>query len=205
MNSTWDSIHFFETLIANYSGSKYAVAVDSCSHAIFLALKYCKYQNFRHEMVNVPKQTYVSVPMQVFHSGYKINFVDLRWEKCYRLDPLPIIDSAQKFEKDMYIKNTYYCLSFHSKKTLPIGKGGMILTDDYAAYTWFKSMRHDGRDLTNLDHKDISYIGYHMYMQPEQAIRGIELFYGNSSKQSNHLVSYADYSDISSLTCFKSI
>jgi dTDP-4-amino-4,6-dideoxygalactose transaminase len=203
MNSTWDSITLFEKLIANYCGSTYAVAVDSCTHAIFLCLKYCQYLKYNIDTINIPKQTYVSVPMQVYHSGYKINFVDKHWDGLYSLDPLPIIDSAQTFKANMYKPNTYQCLSFHNKKPIPIGKGGMILTDNHDAYTWFKNMRHDGRDL-NKSHEDITHIGYHMYMQPEYAIRGIELFYNNSHK---YYLSqkYSDYFDISNLSCFKNI
>ena len=202
MNSTWDNITLFEKLVSDYAGSKYAVAVDSCTNAIFLCLRYCITHGYTCADVNIPKQTYVSVPMQVLHAGYKINFVDNYWEKNYKLDPLPIVDSAQKFEKNMYILNTLYCLSFHSKKTLPIGKGGMILTDDFEAYSWLKNMRHDGRDLHNLQQEDISHIGYHMYMPPEYAARGIELFYGYISRQYDYLSSYKDYPNISRFTCF---
>lgn len=205
MNSSWDSIVFFENLVANYAGSRYAIAVDSCTHALFLSLRYCKTHGYSCEYVDVPKNTYVSVPMQVLHSGYKINFTDNLWEKNYRLDPLPIIDSAQKFEKQMYVADSFYCLSFHSKKSLPIGRGGMILTDNSEAHSWFKSMRHDGRNLHELNQHDILNIGYHMYMTPEQAIRGIELFYSHVSKKSNDFYSYKDYPDISAFTCFNSL
>lgn len=204
MKSTWETVDFFEKLIADYAGSKYAVALDSCTNSIFLALKYCITHNLDKEYVDVPKRTYLSVPMQILHAGYKINFVDNNWEKFYRLDPLPIIDSAQKFEKNMYIKDTFYCLSFHNKKSLPIGKGGMILTDSCEAYEWFKNMRHDGRNLLNLNQTDITNIGYHMYMTPEQAIRGIELFYSHETK-CNISVGYKNYIDVSKLTCFNKI
>ena len=48
----------FEKLIASYFGSKYAVAVDSCTHGIELCLRYLKYKT-----VTSPKHTYLSVPM----------------------------------------------------------------------------------------------------------------------------------------------
>ena len=41
MMTVWNNIDEFEKLIANYAGSKYAVAVDSCTNALFLSLKYC--------------------------------------------------------------------------------------------------------------------------------------------------------------------
>ncbi len=45
----------------------------------------------------------------------------------------------------MYIPKSYMALSFHIKKQLPIGKGGMVLTDDKKAYEWFKKARYEGR------------------------------------------------------------
>ncbi len=42
MKDVWENIELFEELIANYAGSKYAVAVDSCTNALFLSAKYCK-------------------------------------------------------------------------------------------------------------------------------------------------------------------
>ena len=42
MKDIWENVETFEKLVADYSGSKYAVAVDSCTNAIFLSVKYCK-------------------------------------------------------------------------------------------------------------------------------------------------------------------
>ena len=33
----WNKVEKFEKTIANYAGSKYAVAMDSCTNAIFIA------------------------------------------------------------------------------------------------------------------------------------------------------------------------
>ena len=206
MKDIWENVETFEKLVADYSGSKYAVAVDSCTNAIFLSVKYCKKNNIHsNKLVNVPTQTYVSIPQQVIHGGYKVNFIDLKWSGCYKLDPLPIIDSAQRFTNGMYIKDTFYCLSFNYKKILSTGRGGMILTDNKDAYLWFKKMRDDGRvslmydDLINLNCDEI---GYHMYMTPDQACRGIQDFYRinfyNEDRATND-----DYRvDLSKLKCF---
>jgi dTDP-4-amino-4,6-dideoxygalactose transaminase len=68
------------------------------------------------------------------------------------------------------------CLSFHAKKLLPIGRGGMILTDDYEAYKWLKKARFDGRDEVPLGDDELTQLGWNMYMTPEQASRGLMLF-----------------------------
>jgi dTDP-4-amino-4,6-dideoxygalactose transaminase len=105
----------------------------------------------------------------------------------------------------MYIPNTLQCLSFHTKKILSIGRGGMILTDDIDAVNWFRSSRHDGRssiyynDLTN---NGPDQLGWHMYMTPEQAVRGIDQFYGLPEVNEDSGCA-SDYQvDLSTLSCF---
>lgn len=51
----------FENVLAEYSGSKYAVAVESCTAAIFLSLMYRKQSGWRGSEKNgigIPKHTY---------------------------------------------------------------------------------------------------------------------------------------------------
>ena len=89
----------------------------------------------------------------------------------------PIYDSAKRFTSGMYIEGTHMCLSFHIKKPIPIGKGGMILTDNKDAYEWFVKARYEGRDFKDPNrsyHDDsIDMMGYNMYMTPVQAARGL--------------------------------
>lgn len=75
------------------------------------------------------------------------------------------------------------------KKTIPIGKGGIILTDDYDAYKWLKLASYDGRNLTTPYNSEshINMIGYHMYMTPEDAARGILLMDAINEKTVHHL------------------
>ena len=74
-------------------------------------------------------------------------------------------------------KDIFYCLSFHRKKPLAIGKGGMILTNNKKAVSWFKIARYEGRDI-NIMYKDDPFtsIGWNMYMTPEQAAKGLTIF-----------------------------
>ncbi len=170
----WDIVTLFETKLAEYSGSKYAVCVDSCSNSIFLCLKYLKIFN---QIIEIPKNTYASVPMQCIHAGNKIRFMDKEWKGEYNLGDTPIVDSATRFCKNMYNKNTYRCLSFHHRKILAIGKGGAILTDDENFVNWARPMIYDGRHKnTNYNDDNLSCIGYHMYMTPEDAALGLEKF-----------------------------
>jgi dTDP-4-amino-4,6-dideoxygalactose transaminase len=169
----WDAVTLFENRLAEYSGSKYAVCVDSCSHAIFLCLKYL---NISNQIITLPKNTYASVPMQVIHAGNKIRFLDIPWSGYYQIADTPIIDGAVRFRKGMYVPNTYYTVSFHHRKTLKIGTGGVILTDDKKFVDWCRPMIYDGRHKYTLHNEDTyECIGYHMYMTPEQAATGLIL------------------------------
>ena len=174
ISDPWDIVEAFEDKVAKYTGSKYAVATDSCTNSIFLCLKYLQATG----KVKVPKKTYLSVPQSVIHAGCEVEFTDLEWSGAYQLDPYPIIDSATRFTKDMYVQDSYQCLSFHIRKILPIAKGGMILTNDKDAVEWFKLAEYEGRD-RRVPHDEMpppAMLGWNMYMPPEQAARGIELF-----------------------------
>lgn len=175
----WDIVGGFEKLISKYAGSKFAVATDNCTDSLFLCLKYLKAEG---EII-IPSRTYVSVPQAIIHSGCKVKYKDIEWSGTYNLDPYPIIDGATRFTKNMYKKDTYHCLSFHIKKILPMGKGGMILTDDHNAYKWFKKAIYEGRDISvSYDEDQIDMLGWNMYMPPEQAAYGIKLFLQISEK-----------------------
>lgn len=170
----WDIVEIFEDKVAKYAGSKYAVAIDSCTNALFLCLKYLN----ANGKIQIPKKTYISVPQSIIHAGCGVEFTDIDWSGCYHLSPYPIVDSATRFTKDMYIQDTYQCLSFHIRKILPITKGGMILTNDLKAVDWFKLAEYEGRDRRVPHHSMPSpaMMGWNMYMPPEQAAKGLELF-----------------------------
>lgn len=199
IDDPWDIVESFENMVAKYAGSKYAVATDNCTNSIFLCLKYL---NASGE-IEVPKQTYLSVPQAIIHAGCIPKFIDLEWMGTYHLNPYPVIDSATRFTKGMYIQDTYQCLSFHIRKILPIAKGGMILTNDVKAYEWFKFAEYEGRD-RRVPHDQMpepTINGWNMYMPPEQAARGIELFLGLSDHNKDCGGSYK-YKDISGYQLF---
>jgi dTDP-4-amino-4,6-dideoxygalactose transaminase len=167
-------IGIFEKKLAAYAGSNYAVTTDCCSNAIFLCLKYLNYKG----KVQIPKQTYASIPMQIIHSKLKPVLENRTWSGIYELVNADVFDSAARFTKDMFVGgNSLQTLSFQIKKRLPIGKGGAILTNSLEAYTWLKLSSYDGRNLdrpySSPDH--VKKIGWHFYMTPEDAARGIIL------------------------------
>ena len=116
-----------EKAVAEYAGSKYAVAVDSCTNALLLSLKYCFLSSY-NRFVEIPNYTYVGVAYSIINAGGLCRFRDENWEGNYILLGTNIIDSARRFKRGMYIKGTLYCISCHWSKHLKIGRGGFILT-----------------------------------------------------------------------------
>ena len=193
----WNIVREFEKEIADFAGSKYAVAVESCTFAIFLSCKWCGVGN-----VILPNHTYPGVPCAVIHAGGTVEFDDYRWRGAYQLFPFPIWDSAKRFRPWMYPKGSYYCLSFHAKKRIPIGRGGMILTDDKKFVNWARMAIRDGKQEGIPFHKQkFTILGWNAYMTPEQAARGLQLFHSN--KCYDDLLEIPDYPDLSKMEIYK--
>tara|TARA_R110001592_G_scaffold195720_3_gene443396 strand:+ start:526 stop:1152 length:627 start_codon:yes stop_codon:yes gene_type:complete len=176
----------FEQELAKYTGAKYAVTVDNASNALFLAMKYEKVEG---KTITIPNRTYPSVPCEIIHAGAKVKFEKIKGKSikgAYQLKPTNIYDSALRFTADMYIPNSYMCLSFTGPyKTFKLSKGGCILTDNYDAYLWFKRARYSGRRECSYHDDNFDMLGWNFYMMPELAARGLLLmnqFYNNDVK-----------------------
>lgn len=195
MNQT---VEKFEKLIAEFYGAPYAVAVDCCTHAIELCLRMTK-----PEHVLCPTRTYLSVPMTFKKLDIEWDFVDYHWDNFYFIGNTNIVDAAVYWQRNGYIPNTLMCLSFQYKKHLSLGRGGMILLDNLTQYNELKKMRYDGR-LDNIPwaEQDIDTFGYHYYMTPETAERGIFKFC-TAEVAEPKLWSDQDYPDISKMSVFK--
>ena len=193
-------VTMFEQKLAEFSGSRYAVVVDCCTNALFLSLTYL---DVRREL-EIPKHTYVSVPMQVLHTGSTPKFVDVEWEGQYELGDSGVVDGAGRFTRGMYVGNgRLQTLSFQIKKRVPIGRGGAILTDSLEAYNWLKLASYDGRDLnTPYDSPGhVSQLGWHYYMTPEDAARGIWLM-DQLPDEMPDTMTWRNYPDLSKMEVF---
>ena len=170
-------VKMFEEEVAEYTGAPYAVAIDSCTNALFLCLAYMMQKGTTVSDVIIPSKTYLSVPMSIIHAGFEPVFDTSmnNWSGIYQLCPFPIYDAAKRLTSDMYIDGSFMCLSFHIKKSLSIGKGGMILCDDINAVNWFKKARYEGRSEKKYDEDNIQMLGWNMYMTPQQAAHGLAL------------------------------
>ena len=192
-------VKMFEETVADYTGAPYAVSTDNCTDAILLC---CKYLNVQE--VIIPARTYLSVPQSVLHAGGTLKFEDIRWKGVYQLKPYPIYDAAKRFTSGMYIPGSFMCLSFHIKKHLKIGKGGMILTDDKEAVKWLRKGRYEGRGEVVYHEDNIEINGWNAYMSPEQAARGLMLMQ-NYPEYNEDISEEPFYRDLREFKLFKDV
>ena len=168
-----DIVVEFEKKIADYVGAKYACSVNSATNAIYLSLLN------KGVTVNLPSIIPPVVANAILTSGNDIEFIDnVNWVGnsyvLHEFSDYKIIDSAQKLEKNQFQKECnpqdLMIFSFYPTKPLGGSDGGMIVTDDYEKYRWFKEAVLNGTTYSdNSWGRDISFPGYKMYMNSIQA------------------------------------
>lgn len=195
----FSAITEFENKVAKFFGSPYAVAVDSATHGIELCLRLTQTKT-----INVPKHTYLSVPMLSYKMGIGLTWRDEVWEDYYTLnyDDRRIIDAAVLWRENSYVPNSFMCLSFQYQKHLSLGRGGMILCDNKEDAEMLKKMSYDGR-LPNVPWRDqnIDTIGYHYYMTPETAQLGLDKL-SDAIKNKPRKWKYTDWPDLTKMAVF---
>ena len=189
----------FEETVADYTGAPYAVSVDSSTNALFLCCKYLQV-----ETVTIPARTYLSVPQSIIHAGGKISFSEKDWKGIYQLQPYPIYDAAKRLTSGMYVPGSFMTLSFHIKKHLKMGKGGMILTDSKEAAEWFLRARYEGRSKVKYHEDNIEICGWNMYMTPQEAAHGLALMQ-NFPEHNEDLPEDPPYRDLREFELFKNV
>jgi dTDP-4-amino-4,6-dideoxygalactose transaminase len=165
-------VNLFEQKIANFFGSKYCVLTDCCTHALELCLRL----HTPKQPIELTQWTYMSIGMMLDKLNIEYYLSDIKWVNYYSITN-KIIDAAPYWQKNGYLKDTLFCISFQYKKHCPIGKGGAILLDDEHDYNLLQCMVYDGRNRNLLQTDDnVSILGYHYHMIPEDAARGISIF-----------------------------
>lgn len=203
MSNPFQVVRDFEAAVCEYTGAPYCVAVNSCTMALLLACKWY-YDNFTPDSdpISIPSKTYVGVPMSIIHAGYGVEFRDEDWLGMYKLDPLPVWDSARFFSSDMYVPDQMQCVSFHATKILGDTQGGAILLDNGEANRWLRRMCFDGRTEGVPPNKDtFTEIGYHCYMSPDVAARLLHKL--SVLPKHNAPLPNDDYPDLSKFEVFK--
>lgn len=191
----------FERALCDYTGAPYAVATTSCTMALLLACSYLL-RDHKGKVIEIPKRTYVGVPMSIFHAGGRPTFRDEQWSGAYQLSPLPVWDCARRFTGGMYVPGQFQCVSFHAAKILGDTQGGAILHDDIDADAWFRRARFDGRTQGVVPCEDTFHmIGWHAYLSPDVAAR--LLFKLSVLPAHNDDLPWDDYPDLSVAPVFQ--
>ena len=172
-----DIVIQYEKEIANYVGAKYACAVNSATNAIFLTMVMEKYMNPR--VIKIPSIIPPVVANAIITSGNKVEFTDnVEWVGdsyvLHKFRTYKVVDSAQKLERNQFTKecNPNDLMMFSHYPTKPLGgaDGGVIVTDDYKKYKWFKQAVLNGTTFADNNwERGISFPGYKFYMSSIQA------------------------------------
>jgi dTDP-4-amino-4,6-dideoxygalactose transaminase len=160
-----------EEMFADLVGSKYAIAVSSCTNALFLCLQY-----YQPKEVMCPTITFASVPSTILQAGARLVFTDY----VYVGEPYPlkmdkgiIWDSAHAIGDADAAGNDPVCYSFYPTKIVSGAEGGMIATNNSRLATWARKARDHGKSGGNWKYK-IEFPGWHMRMNEVQAAIAIE-------------------------------
>ena len=196
MQNAFEVVKMFERAMCEYTGAKYAVAVNSCTNALGICLEHAVKERFNERLI-LPAKTYVGVAVQAKRAGYHLTFKDYEWQKLgyYFLGDTNIVDSARLLTAKMYIKDTLMCTSHHWSKHLSTEQGGCILHDNDNLDAWLRRMRFDGRtEGVSVKEDDILVLGWHCYMSPSNAAMGLTNF--NFLPNHNEPLPEAGYADL---------
>jgi len=233
MKNPFQVVRDLEAAICEYTGAPYCVTTNSCTMALLLAVRWHMVLQHRNVMqhwitpnfnIEIPKRTYVSVPMAIIHAGGRPTFRDEEWLGGYQLRPLPVLDMARWFTSGMFSnigapikregapglplaecnpsKQIMACVSFHASKTLGDTQGGAILHDNPEADAWLRRARFDGRT-EGVAPKDDNFtqVGWHCYMSPDVAARLLHRL--TVLPRHNDPLPNDDYPDLSQMEIFK--
>lgn len=169
----------FERALCDYTGAPYAVAVNSCTNALLLALTWERL-NGVDGPIRLPRRTYIGVLQSVLNAGFEVEWIEDDWWQTvgyYRLAPAHVWDAARHFNRLKFPFTATIarsvCVSFHAAKQLPLGRGGAILTDNPDAAHWFRAARMDGRPPGDDQHP--VFPAFHCPLPPDVAARGVDI------------------------------
>ncbi len=174
----------FEKALAEYVGAKEVVAVDSCTSAIFLSLRWHLKKRGKNRVV-IPSMTVPLVACAAIEAGMYVTFDDRTdWVgKAYQLIGTDVVDSAHELRRDQY-KTTKaealgsapfkLCFSFYPTKTIGSADGGAIATDDEEFAAWAREVstygRNQRRSYANSWDYDVTMLGYKRHWTNLQAV-----------------------------------
>lgn len=176
-----DAVFMFEKELAEHAHSKYALAVNSCTSALFLSLLWEK--NHGLEKVSIPSMTVPLVVSAALQAGLEIEFNDdTDWVggMC-ALEGSSVLDSAHQVDRgdyDYMSNEVKLCYSFYPTKTIGSADGGAIVTNDKDFIEWARSASVYGRNQQakreNSWDYEIDKLGYKLNWNNLQAVIALE-------------------------------
>ena len=138
---------------AKFTGAKYAVATNSCTSALDVAVRLVSLP----DPVKVSAFTFVSSALAPLNAGYKIRFIDIdKKSLCTPKADIQVMYAGNQFGEGIIYdmahsggakhKGKISCWSFHAVKNLPAGDGGMITMNDKNLYERAKALAWCGID-----------------------------------------------------------
>lgn len=188
----------FEKALAEFTGAKGVIAMDSCTHAIELGLRYSTPKMY----ATIPEKTHYSIPMILNRLGIDFMCTEDDWENEYRIHGSIVYDASQFIAKDMFEtenpnQSKIICVSFGVGSALEIGHGGAILTNDKKAYDWFQSVVGNGQEKEYWEDQRKFKVSYGYEMRTEDAVTGLnKLTNGEVTAVKNGSNNYPNIRDI---------
>jgi len=143
---------------ATYTGAKYAVATNSCTAALDIAVRAIDLP----ETVTVSPFTFISSALAPLNAGHKVKFVDIDpVSLCTPKADIQVMYAGNQSGKGIIYdmahssgvkhKGIISCWSFHAVKNLPAGDGGMLTTDDEEVYKKTRALSWCGIDKSTFE------------------------------------------------------
>lgn len=154
----------FEDEFAKFVGAKYAVATNSCTAALDIAVKVAPLG----KTVTVSPLTFVSSALAILHNNKKVKFVDINPKTlCTDKADIQVLFAGGDYGEGIIYDMAHYgggehkglisCWSFHAVKNLPTGDGGMLTTNDKEIYRRAKALSWCGIDKSTFDRAKDTY------------------------------------------------
>jgi perosamine synthetase len=149
---------------AKLVGAKYAIATNSCTAALDIAVRIVDLP----ETVTVSPFTFISSALCALNIGKKIKFVDIDPKSyCTPKADIQVMYAGNQFgEGKIYDmahssgakhKGEVSCWSFHAVKNLPTGDGGMITMNDEELYKKARAISWCGIDKSTFERNGNKY------------------------------------------------
>ncbi len=214
LNSGWwamgSRVKEFEEKWAEFTGAKYAVATNSCTAALDIAVRIVDLPTFR-----VSPFTFVSSALCVLNAQKRVKFVDIDPETlCTPKADIQVFYAGNEAGEGIIYdmahaagvkhRGLISCWSFHAVKNLPTGDGGMLTTNDEEVYKKAKALSWCGIDKSTFDRSkdgyswdyNIEHIGLKANMNDITAAIGLcqlKCLNGNNSKRTTVAMLYNTY------------